>query len=336
MCFGLISTINRDKYLMNAIVINATGGPEQLKFQERTVRTPGPGEALVDVAAAGVNFMDVGVRIGMYLRGPLPTVLGVEGAGRVAAVGSGVTDLQLGQRVAWFYVPGSYAQQLIAPAASLVALPDEIDFETAAGLMMQGLTASHFVTETYAIKPGDIALVHSAAGGVGLMLTQLIKHLGGTVIGRVSSQDKVEIAKAAGAHEVIVAANGEFSDQVLRLTAGEGVHVAYDGAGADTFYGSLASLRRHGVLAYYGQTIKRLPPIDLLDLPKSVLVTYPTVMDHVPTRTALLSRSEQLFRWVQDGTLKVRIGHRYPLAQAAQAHSDIESRRTTGKLLLLP
>jgi NADPH:quinone reductase len=225
---------------------------------------------------------------------------------------------------------------LIAPAASLVALPDEIDFETAAGLMMQGLTASHFVTETYAIKPGDIALVHSAAGGVGLMLTQLIKHLGGTVIGRVSSQDKIEIARAAGADEVIVAADGEFSDQVLRLTAGEGVHVAYDGAGADTFYGSLASLRRHGVLAYYGQTIKRLPPIDLLDLPKSVLVTYPTVMDYVPTRTALLSRSEQLFRWVHDGTLKVRIGRRYPLAQAAQAHSDIESRRTTGKLLLLP
>jgi NADPH2:quinone reductase len=261
---------------------------------------------------------------------------GVEGAGRIAAVGAGVTDLQVGDRVAWFYAWGSYAQQVVVPAAALVPLPDDIDFETAAGLMMQGLTASHFVSETYAVKPGDTALVHSAAGGVGLMLTQMITLLGGRVIGRVSSPDKIEIAQAAGADEVIVSATGDFADAVLRLTGGEGVHVVYDGAGADTFWGSVAALRHHGVLAYYGLLIKHLPPIDLTTLPKSVLVSYPTVQDHVRTREALLARSNRLFDWVRQGELSVRIGGRHTLADAGQAHRDIESRRTTGKLLLLP
>jgi NADPH2:quinone reductase len=200
---------------------------------------------------------------------------GVEGAGRTAAVGEGVTGLKVGDRVAWFYVWGSYAEQIVAPAEAMVPLPDDIDLETGASLMMQGLTASHFVFETYAIKPGDTALVHSAAGGVGLLLTQMIRILGGNLIGRVSSRDKAEIAKSAGADEVIVSGTGEFADEVLRLTGGEGVHVAYDGAGADTFHGSLASLRYHGVLAYYGLLIKHLPPIDLLDLPRSVLVPIP-------------------------------------------------------------
>jgi NADPH2:quinone reductase len=322
---------------MQAIALETYGGPEQLRLRDLPSPQPGPGEVLVDIAAAGVNYMDVGTRQGFLRRVlPLPLTPGVEGAGRIAAVGAGVTDLRVGDRVAWFYAWGSYAQQMVAPAAALVPLPDDIDFETAAGLMMQGLTASHFVSETYAIKPGDTALVHSAAGGVGLMLTQMIRLLGGRVIGRVSSPDKIEIAKAAGADEVIVSATGDFADEVLRLTGGEGVHVVYDGAGADTFWGSVAALRHHGVLAYYGLLIKHLPPIDLTTLPKSVLVSYPTVQDHVRTRAALLARSNQLFDWVRQGKLSVRIGGRYTLANAAQAHRDIESRRTTGKLLLLP
>jgi NADPH2:quinone reductase len=247
-----------------------------------------------------------------------------------------VENVSVGDRVVWFYVPGSYAEEVVAPADALVPIPDVIDDETAAAMMMQGLTASHFVFETYMIKPGDIVLVHSAAGGVGLILTQIIKILGGKVIGRVSTESKAEIARAAGADQVIVESGGTFAEKVLRLTNGDGVQVVYDGAGAETFHDSLASLSPHGVLAYYGQTIKRLPPIDLLDLPNSVHVTYPQVHDHVRTRNALLRRSQQLFDWVESGQLKINIGHRYPLADAAQAHTDLGGRRTTGKLLLLP
>ena len=219
---------------------------------------------------------------------------------------------------------------------SLVPIPDDIDDATAAAIMMQGLTASHFATETYAIKPGDIALIHSAAGGLGLVLTQIVKIRGGNVIGRVSTKEKAEVARKAGADHVIVESGGSFAKEVMRVTAGEGVHVVYDGAGADTFYDSLASLRYHGVLAYYGQTIKRLPPIDLLDLPKSVLVTYPSVMHHVRTHRALLARTAQLFHWIRNGQLKIHIGGRYPLADAAKAHTDLEARKTIGKLLLVP
>jgi NADPH2:quinone reductase len=322
---------------MQAIVLEALGAPEKLKLKEIPAPMPGPGQVLVDIAAAGVNYMDVGTREGMRrVKMTLPMIPGVEGAGTIAAVGEGVANLNVGDRVAWFYVWGSYAEQVIAPAEALVPLPDGIDFETAASVMMQGLTASHFVFETYVVKPGDVALVHSAAGGVGLLLTQMIKLLGGNVIGRVSNPDKIEIARAAGADEVIISGSGDFADDVLRLTGGEGAHVVYDGAGADTFWGSVASLRHHGVLAYYGLLIKHLEPFDITDLPKSIHVTYPTVMDHVRTHEALLTRSNQLFDWVRDGKLKVRIGGRYRLADAAQAHRDIQSRGTTGKLLLLP
>jgi len=282
---------------MKTVIIQAHGGPEQLKLHEASSPVPGPRETLVKLAAAGVNFMDTGVRRGMYWpdRTP-PFVVGVEGSGRITAIGDGVSGLDVGDRVAWFYVRGSYAEEIIAPADSLVPVPDDIDDEIAAAMMMQGLTASHFVTETYPIKPGNVALVHSAAGGVGLMLTQMIRILGGTVIARVSTEEKAELAREAGAAHVIVESGGNFAGEVLRLTEGEGVHVVYDGAGADTFKDSLASLHYHGVLAYYGQTIKRLPPIDLLDLPRSVHVTYPGVHHHVRTREALLARTAQLFR----------------------------------------
>jgi NADPH2:quinone reductase len=322
---------------MKAIVITAHGGPEVLRVQDIKIGKPGAGEALVDLAVAGVNFMDTGTRRG-YPGGrtDLPLTLGVEGAGRVAALGEGVTSVKIGDRVAWYYIWGSYAEQVIAPADQLVPLPDDIDFETAAGVMMQGLTASNFAFEAHAVKPGDIALIHAAAGGVGLLLTQIVRLLGGTVIGRVSNPGKVALAKEAGANEVIVDGTGKFADEVMRLTAGGGVQVVYDGTGAESFQDSLRVVDFHGTLALYGPLFDQaIPPFSPWSLPKSIKITYPIVMHHVRTRERLVKYSAQLFDWIRTGKLKVNIGRRYPLADAAQAHIDIHSRRTTGKLLLL-
>jgi NADPH2:quinone reductase len=322
---------------MKAVRIEAYGGAEQLRLHDVPSPAPGPGEVVVRIAAAGINFMDIGVVNGMYWRDrPLPLTPGVEGAGRVTAAGGSVDGINVGDRVTWFYAPGSYAEEVLIQADALVPVPPSIDDETAASAMMQGLTANHFTTETYAIKPGDTALVHSAAGGVGLMLTQMIKLRGGTVIGRVSNERKAEIARKAGADHVIIESGGAFADEVRRLTNGEGVQVVYDGAGADTFQSSLASLAYHGVLAYYGQTIKRLPPIDLLDLPRSIHVTYPRVQDHVRRRDALLRRTGEIFGLIAAGKLKTHIGHRYALDDVAKAHTELAARRTAGKLLLLP
>lgn len=322
---------------MKAIRLEAHGGPEHLKLHDVPEPIPGPDEALVQVSAAGVNFMDIGVRTGQLWRHLTPPfVPGVEGAGCVIAFGEGVETLSVGQRVSWVYVPGSYAERIVADADTLVPVPDAVDDEAAAGLMMQGVSAHHFATGFYAVKPGDVVLVHAASGGVGLMLTQMIKLLGGRVIARVSTEDKAEIAHAAGADHVIVENGGTFAKRVLQLTDGEGVHVVYDGSGAVTFDDSLASLRRHGVLAYYGPVLGSPKPIDIATLPRSVLIGFPTFMDHVPTSEALLGCCRQLFEWVESGQLKVNIGQRYPLADAAQAHTEIAARRTTGKLLLIP
>lgn len=320
---------------MKAIVMTAHGGPEVLALEEIEIGMPGPGEALVKVAVAGVNFMDTGTRRGVSGVTALPFTPGVEGAGTVLAVGEGVTEVKPGDRVAWYFIWKSYAQQILAPVDQLVPLPDDIDFDTAASLMMQGLTASHFVFESYAVKPGDVALVHAAAGGVGLMLTQMIRKLGGTVIGRVSSADKVALARAAGASEVIVDREGKFADEVLRLTEGRGVDVVYDGTGAEGFGDSIRSLAFQGTLVLFGPlTGPTMDPLNVWSLPRSIKITYPIVMHHVRTRDALLARSRQLFDWVRSGDLKVHVGKRYPLAEAARAHADIESRKTTGKLLL--
>lgn len=322
---------------MRAIVLEQFGGPEVLQLQTRPTPEPGPAQLLVNVLIAGVNYMDVGTRTGVNTAaGPLPAVPGVEGVGTVVALGPDVTRVHVGDRVAWFFAPGSYAEQLLLPAASAVPVPESLSNETVASLMMQGLAANHMTTESYVIKPGDVAFVHSAAGGLGLMLTQLIKARGGSVIGRVSRPEKAEIARAAGADHVVVAAGGDFVDEVYRLTDGQGVAVVYDGVGAETFARSLAVLRYHGTLASYGQTIKPLPPIDMRTLPKSVLITYPTSLHHVRTREALLTRSAELFHFVEEGKLHVSIGGRYPLAEAARAHEAIQSRTTTGKLLLIP
>jgi NADPH2:quinone reductase len=322
---------------MRAIVMNGMGGRDVLEYVERPDPVPGPGEALVEIAFAGVNFMDIGVRQGMaWTEIPNPKILGVEGVGRVLAVGDGVDDVEPGQRVAWVYAPGSYAQRIAIPAASLVPVPDTIDDRSAASVMMQGLTASHFAIDFYPVQPGDVAFVHAAAGGLGLLLTQIIKLRGGHVIGRVSSEEKVAAAKEAGADHVIVDTEGRFAEQALRLTRGEGVHVVYDGSGPTTFQGSLDVLRRSGTFCWYGPVLGGPGPLDIMSLPKSIKIGYGVFLDHIHTPELLRAHSAQLFDWIVDGKLKIRIGGEYPLSEAAQAHAHMESRKTTGKLLLVP
>jgi len=322
---------------MKAIVMTHVGGTEALALVDRPEPVPGPDEVLVEIAAAGVNFMDVGVRRGMaWTEMPAPKILGVEGAGRVVAAGDGVAELRPGQRVAWVYAPGSYAERVVLPAALLVPVPDAIDDATAASVMMQGLTASHFATDFYPVQPGDIALVHAAAGGLGGILSQIVKLRGGRVIGRVSSADKIAAAQEAGADHVIVDRVGSFAEEILRLTGGEGVHVVYDGSGPATFRDSLASLRRSGTFCWFGPVLGGPGPLDIMSLPRSIKIGYGVFFDHIPTPELLRARSARLFDWIGAGKLTIRVGGTYPLAEAAQAHADIESRATTGKLLLIP
>jgi NADPH:quinone reductase len=322
---------------MKAVVMNGVGGREKLEHVERSDPVARPGQVLVEIAFAGVNFMDIGVRQGVaWADTPNPKILGVEGVGRIVAVGDGVEGVSPGQRVAWVYAPGSYAQRIAIPAASLVPVPDAIDDRTAASVMMQGLTASHFATDFYPVQPGDVAFVHAAAGGLGLLLTQIVKLRGGRVIGRVSSDEKVAAAKEAGADHVIVDADGRFAGEALRLTNGEGVHVVYDGSGPKTFQGSLDVLRRSGVFCWYGPVLGGPGPLDIMSLPKSIKIGYAVFLDHIRTPELLRTRSAQLFDWIAEGKLRIRIGGEYPLADAARAHADMESRKTTGKLLLVP
>lgn len=322
---------------MKAIVMNGAGGREVLAYVERPDPVAGPGEALVEIAYSGVNFMDIGVRQGSaWTEFPDPKILGVEGAGRVVSVGEGVEDVAVGQRVAWVYAPGSYAERITIPAASLVPIPDAIDDRVAASVMMQGLTASHFATDFYPVQPGDVAFVHAAAGGLGLLLTQIVKLRGGSVIGRVSSEDKVAAAKEAGVDHVIVDTGGRFAEEALRLTGGEGVHVVYDGSGPTTFQGSLDVLRRSGTFCWYGPVLGGPGPIDIMSLPKSVKIGYARFFDHIHTPELLRAHAAELFAWISEGRLQVRIGGEYRLADAARAHADMESRTTTGKLLLVP
>jgi len=322
---------------MKAVVMTRPGEGDVLALVDRPDPLAGPCEAVVEVAAAGVNFMDIGVRRGQFWADmPGPKVPGVEGAGRVLAVGTNVHDLRPGQRVAWVYAPGSYAERIAIPADALVPVPDAIDDRTAASLMMQGLTASHFATDFYAVQPGDVALVHAAAGGVGLLLTQIIKLRGGRVIGRVSHAEKVEAARAAGAEHVIVDAEGHFADTILRLTAGEGVHVVYDGSGPVTFGDSMASLRRSGTFCWFGPVLGAPDALDLEQLPRSIKIGYAVFFDHIATPALLRERAARLFDWVIEGSLRVTIGGEYPLADATRAHAELESRASIGKLLLIP
>jgi len=322
---------------MRVIEMTGIGGPDVLRLAERADPHPGPNEVLVEIAAAGVNFMDVGVRRGIaWTEQPNPKPLGVEGAGKVISVGQQVRNVKAGDRVAWVYAPGSYADRAVIAADALVPVPDGIDDRTAAAVMMQGLTASHFATDFYPVRPGDTALVHAAAGGLGLLLTQIVKMRGGHVIGRVSTQDKIVSAKAAGADHVIVDEAGDFAAEVRRLTGGKGVDVVYDGSGPATFQGSLDSLGRSGTLCWFGPVLGGPGPLDIMSLPRSIKIGYAVFFDHIPTPDLLRARAARLFDWIAEGRLDVRIGGTYPLNEAARAHSDMESRKTTGKLLLLP
>ncbi|MBP2472455.1 NADPH:quinone reductase-like Zn-dependent oxidoreductase [Crossiella equi] len=321
---------------MRTVLIEELGGPEQLKLVNRPTPVPGPGEVLVDVAAAGVNFMDTGTRRLGPPDGRLPVAPGVEGAGRVRALGPDVTGVAVGDRVAWVYAYGSYADQLVLPAASVVPVPEDVPDEVAAGLMMQGITAHHFATEAAPVTAGQTVLVHAAAGGVGQKLVQLAKLAGATVIGLVSNEAKVAPVRELGADHVLVSTGEAFTERVLALTGGEGVHTVFDGGGATTFRASLSVLRRNGTLVYFGPLIGEVPTVNLWDLPRSIKLVYAVFQDHIPTPEALRAVSAELFGLVRAGKLRVDIGGRYPLAEAERAHRDIESRRTTGKLLLIP
>lgn len=319
-----------------AIRVHATGGPEVLQLEEHDPGPPLPGTARVRVGASGLNFIDVYYRTGLYPM-PLPYTAGVEGAGRVEAVGDGVTSLAPGDRVAWCMMPGSYADVAVVPEAMLVRVPDGVGDETAAAIMLQGMTAHYLAHGVRTTQPGDVALVHAAAGGTGLLLTQLLAAAGARVIGTCSTDEKAALAREAGCDAVIRYDRSDVAGEVQRLTNGEGVHVVYDSVGQSTFDASLGSLRPRGLLALFGQSSGPVPPVDLRRLTTgSYFVTRPSLAHYIMTRPELEARSRAVFDAVAGGRLQVRIGARYPLAQAADAHRALEGRATTGKVLLLP
>ena len=321
-----------------ALIVTAHGGTDVLTVEDRPAPSPGAGEVLVEVAAAGVNFIDVYEREGVYPTSP-PFVGGNEGAGTVVAVGEGVDGFHPGDRVAWAQSPGSAARFAALPASVLVLVPDGVDLETAAAVMLQGLTAQYLTTSTYAVRPGDVALVHAAAGGVGQLLVQLVQARGGSVVATAGGPEKCETVRALGAEHVIdYRAVDDLAAEVRRMTDGRGVDVAYDGVGKDTFDASLASLRPRGMLALFGAASGQVPPFDIQRLNRagSLFLTRPSLGAHLATREELESRAGEVLGAVAEGSLQVAIGGRYPLAEAARAYDDLEGRRTQGKLLLIP
>ena len=321
---------------MRAIQIQSCGGPEVLTLADLPTPEPGPGQIRVRLAGTGVNFVETYQRTGYYPM-PLPHVPGAEGAGTVSAVGPDVSGVAVGDRVASVNLAGAYAEEALVAADRVLPVPDGIDTETAAAAMLQGMTAHYLLHDSYPVRAGDTVLVHAAAGGMGLLLTQLATRLGATVIGTVSTVEKERLAREAGAAHVIRYTEVEVAPEVRRLTNGEGVAAVYDGVGKDTFDGSLASLRLRGSMVLYGAASGPVPPLDpqRLQAAGSVFLTRPTLVHHVVTAADLRRRGSDLFGWIADG-LSVRVHDRYPLADAARAHTDLESRRTTGKLLLVP
>jgi NADPH2:quinone reductase len=322
---------------MKAIQVSQVGGPEVLKLVNLPTPDPKPNEALVQIKATGVNFIDVYFREGRY-PAPLPFINGQEAAGVVVAVGSDVRTLRLGDRVAYTNVLGSYAEYAAVPADRLVKIPGELDFNQAAAAMLQGMTAHYLSHSTYPIKSGNTVLIHAAAGGVGLLLVQMAKNLGARVIGTAGSEEKAQRARDAGADEVIVYTKQDFEPETRRLTEGQGVHVVYDGVGKDTFEKDLTVLRPRGYLVLFGGASGPVPPFDLMQLTKhgSLFVTRPSLQHYVATREELEQRSHDVLQMIVRGDLKLRIHKTYPLEQAQQAHRDLEGRKTTGKLLLIP
>ena len=320
---------------MRAIVVSELGGPEVMALGDWPDPVPGPGQVVVEVAAAGVNFIDVYRRSGVYKQ-PVPYVPGSEGAGTVVAVGEGVHEFSAGDHVAWCEGPGSYAERVAVAADQLMPVPGGIDLKVAGAVVLQGLTAHYLCHSTFPVAEGTVAVVHAAAGGVGLLLTQIIKDIGGTVVATTSSTPKAVLAKQAGADFVTTYA--EFPAVVREVTGGRGADVVFDGVGKDTFDASLSVLRPRGMMVLFGGSSGQVPPLDpqRLNSGGSLYLTRPTLAHYVADRPELLWRAGDIFERIAKASLHVRIGADYPLADAPRAHEDLTSRRTTGKLLLLP
>jgi NADPH:quinone reductase len=322
---------------MKAIQVKQPGGPEAMELVELPVPGPKANEAVVKLAASGVNFIDVYFREGRY-KAPLPIVLGQEGAGVVTAVGADVKSIKPGDRVAWSGLLGSYAEYVALPAERLVPIPSGVTDQQAAAAMLQGMTAHYLSHDTYPLKRGETALVHAAAGGVGLLLVQMAHNIGARVIATVSTDEKAKLAREAGADEVILYTQSDFEVETKRLTAGKGVDVVYDSVGKTTFEKGLNVLRPRGMMVLFGGSSGAVPPFDLIALSQkgSLYVTRPTLHNYTATREELVARSSSVFNMMGSGKLKLRIEHTYPLAEAQRAHRDLEGRKTTGKLLLIP
>ena len=322
---------------MKIIHVKEPGGPEKLQLVDAPTPQPGPKQALVRMAAIGVNFIDIYFRKGLY-KADLPIVLGNEGAGTVEALGSGVTEVEVGDRVAWAMTRGCYGEYAVTPSAMLVKIPEKLDFQAAAAAMLQGMTAHYLTHSTYALKNGDACLVHAAAGGTGALIVQMAKMAGARVFGTVSTEEKARIARDAGADETILYTQQDFEAEVKRLTSGRGVDVVYDSVGQSTFEKSLNCLRPRGVLALFGQSSGPVPPFDpsMLNGKGSLFLTRPSLAHYLLTREELEWRSGDVLNWIASGKLKLRVERTYPLAEAAAAHRDLEGRHTAGKLLLIP
>ena len=322
---------------MKAVQINEYGGPEALRYQEVPDLAPSDGEALVDIQAAGVNYTDVYSRAGINPGPPLPRTIGVEGAGTVRAVAPGVSDVAVGDVVAYCSIAGSYAEQAVVPASRLIKMPSGLDARAGAAVMLQGMTAHYLCYSTYAVKPSDRTLIHAGAGGVGLLLIQMVKSLGGYVFSTVSTGAKADLAREAGADQVILYTQQDFAEEVKKATNGEGVQVVYDSVGKTTFDQSLSCLAPRGYLVLYGQASGAVPPMDPRVLGNgSLFLTRPGLGDYTATREELEQRAGDILGWVQAGQLNLRVEHVFPLAEASEAHRQLEGRATTGKVLLVP
>jgi NADPH2:quinone reductase len=322
---------------MKAIRIHAPGGPEVMRYEDVPEPSPKSGEAVVKVDAAGINYIDVYQRSGQYKLGT-PFTLGLEAGGTVTAVGPNVSEVRVGDKVAYTGIPGAYAESAVVPAQRLVALPTGISTKQGAAMMLQGMTAHYLACSTYPLKKGDTCLVHAAAGGVGLILCQIAKLRGARVIGTVSTDDKAKLARGAGADDVILYTQQDFVAEVKRLTDGKGVQVNYDSVGKTTFEKGFDCLAPRGVMVLYGQASGPVGPLDLqiLNAKGSLFVTRPSLNHHIATREELLQRANELTGWIRDGKLNLRMEFEFPLKDAAEAHRVLEGRKTTGKVLLIP
>ena len=322
---------------MKAIRVHSPGGPEALRYEDVPQPSPAAGQVLVKVEAAGVNYIDVYQRTGLY-KVATPFTLGQEAAGVVTAVGSGVTDPKVGDRVAYTSILGAYAEYAVVPADRVVVLPDGVTARQAAAALLQGMTAHYLACTTYPLKAGDTCLVHAAAGGVGLLLCQIASRRGARVIGTVSTREKAALAREAGARDVILYTEQDFEAEVKRLTNGLGLQVVYDSVGKTTFEKGLNCLTRRGMMVLYGQSSGPIASFDpqVLSQKGSLFLTRPTLAHYITTRAELVARAGEVLSWVKSGTLKVRIEHEFSLAETAEAHRALEARKTTGKLLLMP